>query len=183
MYTQHVSLQEAEAKTQLAAKAARIAANQAMPRRRSSRQELLDAKRAAKKEEIRQHSIEDLILSEEHRLREKKKHKRRDTATRKVLEHASSLEFELQQLIVLLQRTPRQKELMRQARNGLGVNAVPSKRSVVREAFGSFNDVLRSDRGQKLKEVCRFFKVRRLPCYPLCLLSLTYVPQDGCKEC
>lgn len=87
-----------------------------MPRRRSSRQQLLAVKRIEKEKETRRQSIEELILAEERRLQEKKARKRRDDATRKVLEHATSLEFELQQLIIKLQRTPRQKELMRQAK-------------------------------------------------------------------
>ena len=88
----------------------------AMPRRRSSRQQLLAVKRIEKEKEMRRQSIEELILAEELRLQEKKKKKRRDDATRNVLEHATSLEFELQQLIIKLQRTPRQIELMRQAK-------------------------------------------------------------------
>jgi hypothetical protein len=72
-------------------------------------------KRAAEEEENQRLSIQKLVEAEEHRLLEHKRRRKDDSLKREILEHATSLEFELQQLIILLRRTPRQMMLMRQA--------------------------------------------------------------------
>ena len=85
-----------------------------MPRRRSSRQQLLEVKRIEKEKEMRRQSIEELILAEELRLQEKKK--KSDVMTRQgMCLNMRLLELELQQLIIKL-NARRQIELMRQAK-------------------------------------------------------------------
>lgn len=115
--------QDIEVEARRRAKAARAAMIAAMPRRRSSRQKVLQAKRV--EEEKKQHimSVQEFILAEERRLLENKKKRKFEIVKRRVLEHATSLEFELQHLISLLQRTPRQKVIMQKAQQMQGYSS------------------------------------------------------------
>ena len=104
-----------DAKAEASRRAANVGRPPKMKMPRKDHRSAKQRKRAAKEEKERLRSINELIKTEEHRLLEHKKVRKSEALKREILEHATSLEFELQQLIIFLRRTPRQKMLMREA--------------------------------------------------------------------